>query len=61
MQLTKIEHNVDDTPFRGEMRPFLLLFALAPFGLLIWAGLFLAVQWSILTIWALAMALVVTA
>lgn len=61
MQISKIEDSTNDEPLKGEMRPFLLLLALAPFGLLIWTGLFLIVQWSVLTIWALAVALVVAA
>jgi hypothetical protein len=61
MQISKIEDSTNDEPLKGEMLPFLLLLALAPFGLLIWTGLFLIVQWSVLTIWALAVALVVAA
>lgn len=43
-----------DEPIRGELRLLLLLAALSPVGLMMWVGLFLAIHWSILTVWAAA-------
>ena len=37
-------------PIRGDLPLMLTLAALAPFGLLIWTGLFLAVKWSLLMV-----------
>jgi hypothetical protein len=61
MHITKPESNFNDEPLRSEFRPLLVLIALAPFGLLIWTALFLAVQWSLLAVWAHAVALIVAA
>jgi hypothetical protein len=41
-------------PVRGDFRSLLLLAALCPLGLLMWAALFLAVHWSVATAWAVA-------
>ena len=43
-------------PVREDWRLLLLLAALSSVGLLIWASLFLIIQWSLLTAWALAFA-----
>ena len=43
-------------PVRGDLRLLLLLVAFSCLGLLIWAGLFLAIQWLLLTVWTAASA-----
>jgi hypothetical protein len=44
----------DTEPVREDWRLLLFLAALSSLGLLMWAGLFLIIQWSLLTAWALA-------
>jgi len=46
------QDHYDDEPVRGDLRLLLLLVALCPLGLLIWVELFLAVRWSLLSVWA---------
>jgi hypothetical protein len=48
------DESYDGEPVREDWRLLLLLTALSSLGLLMWAGLFLIIQWSLLTAWALA-------
>ena len=50
------QENYDVDPVREDWRLLLFLAALSSLGLLMWAGLFLIIQWSLLTAWALAFA-----
>ena len=52
----QIQNYYGDEPVRGDLRLLLLLVALSSFGLLMWVGLFLAVQWSLLAAWTVAIA-----
>jgi hypothetical protein len=56
MQILPTGADYRSEPIRGDLPLMLVLMALAPFGLLIWTGLFVAVKWSLLTVWALAVA-----
>jgi hypothetical protein len=46
----------DADPVREDWRLLMFLAVLSSLGLLMWAGLFLIIQWSLLTAWALAFA-----
>jgi hypothetical protein len=41
-------------PVRSDLRLLLLLAALCPIGVLMWAGLVLSVFWSLSAAWAIA-------
>jgi hypothetical protein len=43
--------SLDDEPVRGELRLLLLLVALCPIWLLMWAGYFSHIYWLALTAW----------
>ena len=46
--------NFSDEPVRGDLPLLLLLVALSSLGLLMWAGLFRALYWSLSTAWTAA-------
>ena len=52
----KVDYGAE--PVRSDTRLLLMLVALTPVGLLIWAGLFFAIEWSLVAVWALAVAVV---
>lgn len=54
MQATE-DHGAE--PVRKDLGMILWLVAACPFGLLMWAGLLAAVQWSVVAAWALLVGL----
>jgi hypothetical protein len=53
-----METEVDygDEPVRKDLGMLLVLVAACPFGLLMWFGLCLAIQWTVIATWAVAVA-----
>jgi hypothetical protein len=52
----QIKKDYGEEPVRRDLGLVLLLMVLGAFGLLLWTGLFLAVQWSVSNAWTAAVA-----